>query len=153
MDVAVYVAEVGREIRVHRQRRGWTLQQLASEMSDPVPSAQTVETWEQASRNVPLFRIIQTCEAFGIQPHELFAAVDARVSRAVPLVNLWALARTDRPELAPARQWALTTLDAEPDASMVARLPEYALPPLAVLSRCSVADLVAALPYVTRHDH
>jgi len=152
-DVAVYTVEVGREIRSHRQRLGLTLHELASDLPDPAPAAATVGTWELGTRNVTLARIVQACDRLGIQPHELFAAVDARLTGSappVPIVNLWALAHTDRPELAVARAWALTLVQAGPEAPIVARLPVYALPPLAALTGCSVTDLIAVLPYVTR---
>jgi|SRR5215472_11346698 len=143
-----YAHEFGRQLRALRRARGLILKQ-ATERFDNAPSQPTLGSWENATRDVSLSRIVGACRAYGVLPHDLFALVDARVFAAsdVPMVNLAALAETDRPELEPARRWAIEYRGTLPTDTTAAPMPEYALAPLAVLSGYSVADIAAVMPY------
>lgn len=143
---ARYAVELGRRIRALRRRRGDTLTMLGRNLaSGPIPGG-TVRTWEVASCDMPLSRIIAVARYFGIDPHELLAPVDACLR---PQVDVWALAHSDEPVLAVARRWALTILRT-PDAATIITWPDYALPPLAVLTGCTVDELRTALSALTR---
>ncbi len=143
--VAAYSGALGAELRRRREELGLTREQFVERLPREV-SNQTLATWELASRQVTMNRLVDLSVAFETQPHQLLAVVDERVLEPLSrlIVDLAALAHTLRPELAVARQWARARL-LVPDAATVIDMPPDAMVGLAELSGVQPADLAAAL--------
>jgi transcriptional regulator with XRE-family HTH domain len=144
---------LGDELRRHRRRHGWTRQQFLDQL-DLDLSLQTIATYELGTRHMAVRRLYDMCSALSVRVVDVLAAVEARLDNAASgpvVVQLRELAASERPELAPARQWAQTQLN--PGGREIARLTIDAIENLSTLCGLEMVEMIRALPKAASASH
>lgn len=103
-------------------------------------SGQSYQAHELGTRRITLDHLLAVAIALNTQPHRILRPVDQHIfsPESAVRVRLPVLARTDRPELTPARGWAVQRLTTSRGTEQVVTVPIDALARLAVL--CELAD-------------
>ncbi|MFC4855266.1 helix-turn-helix domain-containing protein [Actinophytocola glycyrrhizae] len=127
---------LGQELRTARETKGLTRIQLVAQLPSGIGD-RTLLTYEHGIRQITVNRFVEICRALGVAAAEILdqALEKARDLRAFSLrVNLTAVLRDQRDELAPIRFWAQRRIE---DSSSA----EVLLPPAVV------RELAAALGF------
>jgi transcriptional regulator with XRE-family HTH domain len=157
MSVRVVAAELGevdltmvvlaRVLRELRAQRRWTRELVCRRLADMTGqqiTGQAYRTYEMATREIPVSRLIGLCIAFGVTPLEVWTKVDEylRPRDGALIVSLRRVATLTREDIDPARAWARTQLQ---DGKTTAALSTDALTSLAGLCRIDTVELIGAL--------
>jgi transcriptional regulator with XRE-family HTH domain len=147
-DLAAFPKALGTELRRRRTERGWSRRDLLRRLPNDV-SVQTLATYELGTRAISVLRLVELCEALGTTAHELLANADGTIRpphTGLVRIDLRAVARTSRHELAPARRWAVSRLhQLGDDESPMTTLDRAAVEQLARLCGLSPIALTRGL--------
>ncbi|WIV60686.1 helix-turn-helix domain-containing protein [Amycolatopsis nalaikhensis] len=134
---------VGAELQQQREDRGWSRAALAA-WSDGQVTVRTLITWEKATRSMSLRQLGNASRLFQLRPSQLLARAERRIAWDPDLVvDLAALAVSQRDALRPAARWAHDLLDA--GAEPIHGLNTDTLAAMADQCRLSVAHLTILL--------
>jgi transcriptional regulator with XRE-family HTH domain len=127
---------LGQELRTARETKGLTRLQLVAQLPSGIGD-RTLLTYEHGIRQLTVSRFVEICRALGVAASEILdrALEKARDLRAFSLrVNLTAVLRDQRDELAPVRSWAQRRIEDSPTTEVL-------------LSPAVVRELAAALGF------
>lgn len=146
-DLSDYLRALGAELRLLRERRGWTRRDLKVRLRSDI-SLQTLATYELGTRQCSVARLVEICLALDEVPHQLLFRVHQQVCPGRPAEPATTRIRVDlrtiddHPALAPLRRWALTKLA---ERTTAVTLDASALGWMAQLCGLTVSDLTAML--------
>jgi transcriptional regulator with XRE-family HTH domain len=149
IDTAAYQRVLGDELRSLRKQRGWTRKELNSRLQSDI-SLQTLATYELGTRQCSVVRLVEICAALDVPAHVLLQRVHERLfggaSAGHLAINLVAVVKDERPQLAPLRRWAHGRLQQLPhDSSPDVHLDLPALEYMAQLCQLSTIGLIQTL--------
>lgn len=127
---------LGQELRTARETRGLTRLELVAQLPSGIGD-RALLTYEHGIRQLTVARFVEICRALGVAASEVLdrALEKARDLRAFSLrINLTAVLRDQRDELAPVRFWAQHRIEDSPSAEVL-------------LSPAVVRELAAALGF------
>lgn len=143
---------LGATLRRIRLARGITRVQLAARLDDV--SDLTLASYERATRNVTVPRLMIVCRALGVRTTAVLEEAEQLLfgSADAVRVHLGHLAVAVEPDLHPVRHWAAQQLQAQVDGdNETAELTLRALHPLAELCGLVPAELLMKLtPYLAQ---
>jgi transcriptional regulator with XRE-family HTH domain len=161
-DMAVRL--LGRVLRLLREDRGWTREELTARLfasTGQEISTQTVATYEQGTRAMTVARLAALCHTLDARPADVWSTVDNTIygphgtvhggdtsggaggGQPVSIrVDLRKVVRLTGPGLAPVREWARIRLDLGPVRTV---LTPPAITNLATVCGVTVAQITATL--------
>jgi hypothetical protein len=153
--ISRYTRTLGDELRRRRTTLRWTRKSMlavyTAQTHDDM-SVQTLATYELGTRNMAIERLDRVARTLGTFAGVVLTDVDRRMysTPATLTVNLLMLARTTRPELAPAAKWA--AVHCTNVINPVTELSDDALTQLAELCDLDFTTLTVALQQF-QHTH
>jgi transcriptional regulator with XRE-family HTH domain len=143
---------LGQEIRRAREARGWSRAQLVAQLPSGIGD-RTLLSYEHGIRALSVARFIEICGALGVAATDILGSAleKARDLRAFSLrVDLRAILRDERPELAPVRLWARNRLEEDPATEVL--LAPVTVREMAAVFGISHATLAGYLIEFTAED-
>jgi transcriptional regulator with XRE-family HTH domain len=153
MDVRdeVMARALGEELRRAREAVGWTREELVDRMISEI-QPRTLASYEHGSRQCTVVRLVDVCRALRVPAPELLGIALQRaevdLDNVCLQVDLPALVRDGREELAPLRTWAKRRLDNDP-GSRVAVLKWDVVQEMAIFFDYTRSQLVRYLMIFT----
>ena len=137
---------IGQEIRRARAAIGWTRADLVERLDVEV-HVQTIAGYEHGTRHCTVARLVEICRALDVPAPDLLAFALQRaeidLGRTEVHVDLNAILRDDRPELAALRGWARHRLDT--GSADTAKLEPAAVETMAHFCQMSRASMLTLL--------
>jgi transcriptional regulator with XRE-family HTH domain len=149
VDEAVFRRVLGDELRAARKRRGLSRKDMIPHLNRQV-SLQTLATYEQGTRAMPITRFVEICLVLDVSPVEILRRTWERVIDEPHRASGWdvdlaAAAQLGDADLAPLAAWAAVRLHIHGQPT-ITRLNRAAITHLATLCRLEWWVLVSRLP-------